>query len=57
MAKNQTTVRLSDEVKELLVKLTNKRQSTQTQIIEEAIRNLAKKEKINLFFLLLIFFL
>ena len=48
MAKNKTTVRLSDEVKELLVKLTNKRQSTQTQIIEEAIRNLAKKEKINL---------
>ena len=48
MAKNQTTIRLSNEVKELLVKLANKRQSTQTQIIEEAIRNLAKKEKINL---------
>ena len=48
MTKNQTTVRLSDEVKELLIKLTNKRQSTQTQIIEEAIRNLAKKEKVNL---------
>jgi len=48
MAKIQTTIRLSDEVKELLVKLANKRQSTQAQIIEEAIRNLAKKEKINL---------
>lgn len=46
MAKNQTTIRLSDEVKGLLINLSKKRQSTQTQIIEEAIRNLSKKEKV-----------
>lgn len=46
MAKKPTTVRLSDEVKEVLEKLVVKRQSTQTNIIEEAIRDLAKKEKI-----------
>ena len=44
--KKPTTVRLSDEVRLLLEKLTAKRETTQTNIIEEAIRKLAKSEKV-----------
>ena len=44
--KKPTTVRLSDEVRLLLEKLTAKRETTQTKIIEEAIRKLAKSEKV-----------
>lgn len=44
MAKKLTTIRMSDEVRLLLEKLTAKRQSTQANIIEESIRDLAKKE-------------
>lgn len=44
--KTPTTVRLSKPVRSLLDKLVEKRGSSQTNIIEEALRDLAKKEKI-----------
>jgi len=44
MAKKNLTVRVSSEVDELLKKMAEKRESTQANIIEEAIRLLAKKE-------------
>jgi len=46
MAKKLLSIRVSNEVDNLLKKLSEKRQSTQANIIEEAIRDLAKKEKI-----------
>ena len=46
MAKKLLSVRVSDEVDSLVKKIAIKRQSTQTNVIEEAVRELAKKEKI-----------
>lgn len=46
MAKKLVSVRLSDEVDNLLKKLSEKRQSSQANIIEEALRKMAKEEKI-----------
>lgn len=46
MAKKLLSVRVSDEVDGLVKKIAEKRQSTQANIIEEAVRDLAKKEKI-----------
>lgn len=46
MAKKLISVRLSSEVDTLLKKISEKRQSTQANVIEEAIRDLAKKEKV-----------
>lgn len=47
MSKKLTSIRISDPVEELLEKLKTKRQTTRANIIEEAIRLLAKKEKIS----------
>ena len=44
MAKEVTTIRMTGPVKKLLTDLCTKRESTQSYIIEEAIRLLAKKE-------------
>ena len=46
MAKKLISVRVSDEVNSLVKKISEKRQSTQANVIEEAVRDLAKKEKI-----------
>ncbi|MCT4330930.1 ribbon-helix-helix protein, CopG family [Elizabethkingia anophelis] len=46
MAKKLLSIRVSDEVDSLLKKIAEKRQSTQANVIEEAIRDLAKKEKL-----------
>lgn len=46
MAKKSLTVRVSDEIDTLIKKMAEKRQSTQANIIEEAIRDLAKKIKL-----------
>ncbi|WP_407483447.1 ribbon-helix-helix protein, CopG family [Elizabethkingia anophelis] len=46
MAKKLLSIRVSDEVDTLVKKIAEKRQSTQANVIEEAIRDLAKKEKL-----------
>ncbi|MCL1692035.1 ribbon-helix-helix protein, CopG family [Elizabethkingia anophelis] len=46
MAKKLLSIRVSDEVDALVKKIAEKRQSTQANVIEEAIRDLAKKEKL-----------
>ncbi|CAM3884299.1 ribbon-helix-helix protein, CopG family [Elizabethkingia bruuniana] len=46
MAKKLLSIRVSDEVDALVKKIAEKRQSTQANVIEEAIRELAKKEKL-----------
>ncbi|WP_090347003.1 ribbon-helix-helix protein, CopG family [Elizabethkingia miricola] len=46
MAKKLLSIRVSDEVYSLLKKIAEKRQSTQANVVEEAIRDLAKKEKL-----------
>ncbi|MCT4190261.1 ribbon-helix-helix protein, CopG family [Elizabethkingia sp. HX WHF] len=46
MAKKLLSIRVSDEVDSLLKKIAEKRQSTQANVVEEAIRDLAKKEKL-----------
>lgn len=47
MAKKLLSVRVSNELDDLIKKIAQKRQSTQANIIEEAVRDLAKKIKIN----------
>jgi predicted transcriptional regulator len=44
--KYPTSIRLSDEVKRLLDKLADKLDTTQAEVIARALRELAKKEKI-----------
>jgi len=44
MSKKQISVRISDEGDTLLKKLAEKRQTSQANIIDEAIRDMAKKE-------------
>ena len=46
MAKKLKSIRVSDETNYFLEKLSEKRQTSQSNIIDEAIRILAKKEKI-----------
>ncbi|WP_078395169.1 ribbon-helix-helix protein, CopG family [Elizabethkingia anophelis] len=46
MAKKLLSIRVSDEVDSLLKKIAEKRQSTQANVVEEAIRDFAKKEKL-----------
>ena len=46
MPKKNLTVRVSEQLDTLLKKIAEKRESTQANVIEEAIRDLAKKEKI-----------
>ena len=46
MAKKLKSIRVSDETNYFLEKLSEKRQTSQSNIIDEAIRVLAKKEKI-----------
>lgn len=48
MAKKLLSVRVSDEVDELLKKIAEKRQATQASIIDQSIRDLAKKEGIKM---------
>lgn len=49
MAKKLKSIRVSDETNYFLEKLSEKRQTSQSNIIDEAIRILAKKEKITYF--------
>lgn len=44
MAKQLMSIRISEPVRKILEALCEKRQSTQTAIIEEAIRKMAKSE-------------
>jgi len=48
MVKEQTNIRLSSEAKLLIAELKKKRETTATNIIDEAIRLLAKKEGVKL---------
>lgn len=47
MSKKLTSIRISDEVELLLEKLKAKRQTTRANVIEQAIRDLAKKDKVD----------
>lgn len=46
MAKKLLSIRVSNEVDSLVKKIATKRDSTQANVVEEAIRDLAKKEKV-----------
>ena len=48
MAKKTKTLRISEEAEELLKKMAKKRDATESAILDEAIRLMAKKEKISL---------